>query len=302
MKKLILNLLFLIFISTNVYSSDLVYCNGNCQSTCSSTEKLAVSLLDSAAQDLLKKFQLNEESSDNLKMFIENLNYKMNNLALNKKTLSENCLDRYCEQPGKKNMKLDLGMGVSISYTNPICDYSAPNRNPPINLLMIRLENEKGSLAQITYNKNDSSFGLMIKSPTMKCNDNEGGTFDNKIVVSLNSLAVVPNEGSTQVKNTPVGAQILRKKKFLPKISFDSANNLNFNLGDGYESTIDLSTNTMKSNSLLVPNCKGTIMRNPAKGTSRLALNPTSINSRGSKVYDSNNYKLIETDSAKVPW
>lgn len=289
-------------ITTQTFATDLVHCTGNCQTSCSDNEKISLAVLDSTSQDLLRKFELKTNSSESHKNFIDDISAKMANLSTNKKSISEACLDKYCEQPGKKNMRFDLSHGLALSYTNPICDYSIANRNPPMNLLMVFLESENGSLTQMTFNKNENAFNMMIKTPSQKCSDNEGGTFNNSFVISLNALAVVPNDGTTQVKNTPVGAQLIRKKKFVPRMVIEDSGEILFNLGDGYEATVDPKTNTMKSNNLLLSPCKGSIIRNPAKGTSRLGVSMNSLNAKGSKVYDTNNYKLIEAEAGKVPW
>jgi hypothetical protein len=168
---------------------------------------------------------------------------------------------------------------------------------------MISLSNEIGSLAQLSFKSTDLSLSVMLKPSSKKCSENEGGTFNNNFVVSLNSLAVIPNDSTTAVKNTPVGAQLIRKKKALTKMSLNSNGNLNFNFGDNFNAVIDPKTNTMKSDNLLINNCKGSVIRNPAKGSSRISINLNSLsNNQDFKVLDSNNYKLIDAETSKVPW
>jgi hypothetical protein len=296
-------LIILSLYSTFAYSEDLIQCNGNCNNKCDGGEKISLNAIEADANLLLKKFELSPLNKESPKQFMENISRDLSSLMISKTSLSEKCLDNYCSISAKKNLKVDLGNGLSLSFTNPICDYSQLNRNQPVNFLMVSLSNEVGSLAQISFKSTDLSLSVMLKPSSKKCSENEAGTFNNNFVVSLNSLAVIPNDSSTVVKNTPVGAQLIRKKKSLTKISLNSNGNINFNFGDNFNAVIDPKNNTMISDNLLINNCKGSVIRNSASGSSRISINLNSLNNNQDfKVFDSNKYKIIDAETSKVPW
>jgi hypothetical protein len=287
--------------STNLFSADTVFCSGSCQGKCTSQEKLSIAMMEKSSSEILKNFELKSSNTSNAKGFIDSISGQIAALEASRKNINETCLDNYCEQNGKHEISLNIGNGLSLSYPSPICDYSKQNRYEPLSLLVISLTNKNGSLGQLTFNKKNASFNLSLATPSQKCTENEGGTFDNLFVVSQDYLSVVPNDSSAEMSNNPVGAQVIRKKKFVPSFTA-TKDTIVFNLGDNHQAVIDTTTNTMKSNTVLRNPCKGTIGRNSAKKTSHLAISPNSLNSNGAKVYDSNNYKLIESDRTKIPW
>lgn len=300
MSKQFIFIISFLFFSLSSYSSETVFCDGNCNNKCMNN-KLSLGMIQLESDEIIKKFALQENATREGKTFLDGISKSLSALAEKRKSILSDCLDFYCEQTGKKETRIEIGKGLFLSTTNPLCDYTPQNRETPISLLTILLQKENESFAQISFKANDGSLRMMIKTPTQNCTENEGGTFNNTIVVGLESLSVAPDDSTTEVNNTPVGAQIIRKKKVIPSFKLEN-NLLNFNLGDGYEANVDIASNKMISNNLLRSPCKGSVIRNSAKKTSRIAISPSAVNSKGTKVYDSNNYKIIESEKAKVNW
>jgi hypothetical protein len=243
----------------------------------------------------MKNFILSKESANKGKQFFTESTEHLNAINDARKSLSTSCLEAKCQV--NKQLKYRSAEGIEVSTDNPLCE-SAPS-----NFKIISMSINDQSIGQINYRVKEQSLSILFRPSTTNCKDNEGGTFPTKVVLGLESITVVPDDGTTKVNNTPTGAQLIKKKKSIMHFSFNpKTNQLAFEAGADYRGKIDLTQNKIAENNFLTANCSGTVGRNPTKKTSRMNLNTASMVANGNKVIDTNQYKLIESEIAKVGW
>lgn len=273
----------------------------SCQTMCNDVDNITLDIVNKTNQSILKDLMLNSESAKQGKEFVSKANDKFQDVLKARTSLSDSCLEDVCKK--NKNVEFTDSNGFNIHGVNPLCDYSAPNKTMPLNSVVFSLAFNNQNIGQVYFRLSENSIALLFKAPTQWCKENEGGTFNNKVVASSESISISPDESTTKVENTSTGAQLIRKQKIIPSLEYNKETNLfDVDLGSGYKATIDPVKNTMVSNNLLSANCKGTIGRNPAKKTSRVILSPSSLNANGHKVYDTNQYKVIDAEKSKLNW
>ena len=300
--KFLFSITFLTFFNFNTFADQIGAgeCTA-CKKSCSDVDQIALEVIEKSSQEFIKKFLLAPTQTNKGKTFFDQSGELVQSLVNARTSLSESCLTNYCSE--KRTLKYQTSSGLGVSTANPVCDFTPPNIKSPVTFMVMTLLVGDKNIAQMNYRVKDQGLSILFKAPTLSCKENEGGTFNNKFVVSADSLTLIPDESTTNVDNTPTGAQLIRKKKELPSLYYNSAINLlEVDLGSGYQAKINLNKDVIESNNFLSPNCKGTIGRNPAKKTSRVIISPSSLIANGNKVLDTNQYKLIESEIAKLGW
>lgn len=287
-------------------SADTVHCNGDCPKTsCTEIENFALVNLDLKARAFFDRFStINSTNSSGAKgdAEIKAMVKELKEIAEDRKNFGLPCFKMYCEKRENKNFIKKISPQLTLEGANPACDFYGDNVGSPLTMTNVALKSTKGKIMDIMFSTNGPLFSFNQAVLTKSCSDGVGGTFKNKIVTSTNGISLIPFEGTTQVKNTPVGAQLVRKKKTIPYFQVLSNGNLQMQYGDGFEAQIDLTDNTLVKENILTEPCKGSIFKNPAKGTSRVVLPVQSLNTKGLKAFDTNNYKTIEAENNKSTW
>lgn len=298
-------LLFLLQISPMIMA-DTVHCNGDCpKPTCSEIENFALVNLDLKSRAYFDRFHSMDSSnsvSSKGQAMISEMAKELKEIGEDRKNFGIPCLKSYCAKKENKYFTKALSSELFIDGANPACDFSGDNVSSPLTMTNFSLRSSSGKIADIMFSANGPLYSLNQAVLTKTCSDGAGGTFKNKIVTSTNGISLIPFEGTTQVKNTPVGAQLVKKKKSIPYFRTLQNGNLQVSYGDGFESEINLSNNTIVRENILTEPCKGSIFKNPAKGTSRVVLPVQSLNTRGLKAFDTNNYRTIEAENNKLTW
>lgn len=296
----------MIFIFPIISMADTINCNGDCPKTqCSEIENFALVNLDLKARAFFDKFSSFNGTNATAKKAeaeINSMKKELQEIAKDRTLFGINCLKNYCAKSENKTLIKTLSQKLTIESTNPACDFSADNPNSPLTMNYATLKGPKGKILDIMFSVNGPLYSFNQSVLTKKCSDGVGGTFRNKIIASTNGISVVPYEGTTSVQNTPVGAQLVRTKKVIPYFQSLPNGNLQINYGDNFSAEIDITENSLVKENILREPCVGTIFKNPNKGTSRVVLPVQSINANGNKVFDTNNYKVIEAESNKLKW
>lgn len=289
---------FISFLILNSFSLHADLVGGTCQScqkSCNDVDQIALEVIEKTSTSFMKNFILTKDSANKGKQFFTENADHLNAINDARKSLSASCLETKCQ--ANKQLKYRSSEGIEVSTDNPLCEPT------PSNFKIISMSINDQPIGQINYRVKEQSLSILFRAATTNCKDNEGGTFPTKVVLGLESITVVPDDGSTKVDNTPTGAQLIKKKKSLMHFSYNTkTNQLAFEDGSDYRGKIDLTQNKISENNFLSANCTGTVGRNPTKKTSRMILNPSSINANGNKVIDTNQYKIIEAEIAKVGW
>lgn len=286
----------ILFFTTLKLHADLV--GGTCQScqkSCNDVDQIALEVIEKTSTSFMKNFLLSKESANKGKQFFNENAELLNAISDARKSLSTSCLEAKCQ--GNKQLKYRSTDGIEVNTDNPLCESTTSN----FKIISMSINNQ--SIGQINYRVKEQSLSILFRPATKACKDNEGGTFPTKVVLGLESITLVPDDGTTKVDNTPTGAQLIKKTKSIMHFAFNpQTNQLAFEAGADYRGKIDLTQNKITENNFLAPNCTGTVGRNPTKKTSRMILNPSSLMANGNKVIDTNQYKLIESEISKVGW
>lgn len=293
---------FLIYLSATIFAND--YDGTTCPScvkSCSDVDQISLEVIGDAQNRFMERLVVSKKVANEGRGFFSENQILLQTIVSARKALSATCLKSVCEQG--RSISKEFKNNVKIVIDNPLCEIRGGNLDTPVFFVVGSLYQDKKSLAQINYKGNAQEYSVMLKPPTNYCTENEGGKFNNTFVVSETSLTFIPDESTTKVGNTPTGAQLIKKKKSLPSFDFSSGKSeVTLDLGDDYKMKVDVEKDLIGENNILAKNCRGMVVRNNAKGTSRININPSSLISNNHKVFSTNQYKTIEAEKNKMKW
>ncbi len=301
-------ILLTLSISLKLAAQDKVICDGTCYEKCQSVEKISViSMQNSLSKILSEQFSLSPNL--NASAWSKSLNADLREIERFTKSLSQACLKDYCSK--NKDLSEKIGNGLIVELANPFCELDANAKPYPLSLLKptIRRSNDKKRIVQMNYNLNSDNLLLLFPKTQKRCEHSFGGEFDSDFSVSMNGISVSPANNLKPFKEsgTNAGVFILRRKKQLPRIKKMSANEVQFDLGDGYNATVDIDSGTITTQNVLKEKCSGTVgtytHKVSKRPTNNITLNSSSINNQNSfELFNSNSYKTYEPRANKLSW
>lgn len=161
---------------------------------------------------------------------------------------------------------------------NPICDIQNNDLSRPLNLSYFSITHANNKIADIMYSLNANQITINQMALTKNCSDGESGTFTNKIVASIDGIAISPYEGTTPVENTSTGVQVIKSKKMTPYFDIKENQTIEFNYGNNFIVEVDMQENKIIKENFLKSPCKASIFRNPTRKTSRYILPINAVN------------------------
>lgn len=300
MKTFFLLLMTSLFLFSS-YAEETVVCDGECQNDqCSDIEKL--SLIDVQNKVQLGFGMLELKDVSNPKEWTARLHDLLKSINETRTKLRTKCLSSFCQNQSNATYRKKLSETIILSGNNPLCYQYNLSPLPDIDSIILRMHNNNyQDMAQLTFQLSDDQFSLSLYSPYQNCKDNENGTFSNTFVSSVNSILIYPEDGTTPVENPPIGIELIKSKKSLSKFQIVE-NKIQFDLGENFFVEVEPNQNVAIKTNLIKDQCIGTVIRNKQKGTSRMALQPQSINDNKLKKYTSNQWQIIKKETQKVPW